>query len=586
MLFASDILSTNIQKITNIRRRAGDNDPSPTISDLEKTHLVYFYSSFSPIVAIAYEYIRATQTGTPTSGGDVQFSIPLVGDLFTDTVIRVDVGAVTAENTTVNNKYLQYVDFFGERLFKKVIFSVNGNTLDQYDTDITELYRKFQLMPWKEIGWNRLIGQENPIETRALALNGRAAQLKVLGSIVNGLQTPKTTHAAFSVEIPLLFWYCSDPRESIPSVSIPYGQRQISISLEDSRRLLQYKGITEVYDTPGSLTVPNPTFKMEMWINNVFVQPDVHDILIQRIQFSLVRVFLKQHNELRNATDRIQLTQFKWPVETIYLGVTPNENLDPVSPKMLTDWHKYHKVIEHTVNECCSPMLLAPGAGATLATAINTVTRENFLTGVPGPIPYTLSNGFNVSAQANALQAVDPVFNALLPAPLGLFTGVLQWFNVLAYLGWADSLNWDASILPSGLPNNGVTFGALINSRFCDFEYDESVDVIDTITIVSHGTNLYFNFPSLFYNAYIPWKYGCDKIRTPDDIGAFMIPFNFFPGQFQPSGHFNFSRARETYIEYSSSLIDSTFPCELNACAICLNFLLISDGTAIIRYGT
>jgi hypothetical protein len=323
-----------------------------------------------------------------------------------------------------------------------------------------------------------------------------------------------------------------------------------------------------------------------MWINNIFVQPDVHDILIQRIQFSLVRVYLKQHNELRNSTDRIQLTSFKWPVETIYLGVTPNENTDPTDTKMLTDWHKYHKVIKHDVRECCAANTLVMGSVAIDVTAMNAITRDQFLgTGIL--FPFTLTNGYDVSAAAIALAAIDPVFAALLPV-LGAdpFTSIFQWYSVLSALGVAHSLNFDAAALPSGLPNNAVLAVNLVTSNFCEFEYDESVEVIDTITIVSHGTNLYFNFPSKFYNAYIPWKYGCDKIKTPDDVGAFMIPFNFFPGNFQPSGHFNFSRARETYIEYTSSLIDSSYPCELNACAICLNFLLISDGTAIIRYGT
>lgn len=576
MLFATELLSTNIQELTKDRQSRGAPDPSPTLSDLEKTHLIYFYSSFSPIVALSYEYVRATQTGNTVSGGTVQFSIPLIGDLFTDTVIRVDVGQVAALNTNESNKYLQYVDYVGERLFKNVQFSINGNMIDQYDSDIAEFYRKFQVMPWKEVAWNRLVGQQNPILARGHTVSGRG-DIQTQSTIFNGLQTPKTIHPAFSLEIPILFWFCSDPRESIPSVCIPYGQRQIQITLEDSRNLLKYVGISPAWDVP-TLQVPDPTYRMEMWINNIYIQPDVHDILITRIQFNLVRVYLKQHNDLKNDVDQIQLTSFKWPVETIYLGFTPKENKDPLNMKMLRNWHRYVKVTPNSYTPCCAPYSANILFGA--ATTIGAITGIQMTT--PGNI--LLSNGFDLTGRI-AFLAVDPKVAPYLPVPLAnTFTSVWQFYSLLEAVGFAEIFNWDEAHLALPFPLN-TTLQSMLNYNFCKYDYDIYEDVVDTITVVSHGTNLYYNFPSKFYNAYIPWKYGCERIRAPEDQGAFMIPFNLFPGSFQPSGHFNFSRARETYINYTSTVIQN-LPTELNAVAICINFLLISDGTAIIRYGT
>lgn len=77
-------------------------------------------------------------------------------------------------------------------------------------------------------------------------------------------------------------------------------------------------------------------------------------------------------------------------------------------------------------------------------------------------------------------------------------------------------------------------------------------------------------------------------MQTPEDLGALMINFCLYPGTYQPSGHINVSRAREFYLEYTSdpAVINSTSDGVLVVLASALNFLLISDGSAVLRYST
>ena len=65
-----------------------------------------------------------------------------------------------------------------------------------------------------------------------------------------------------------------------------------------------------------------------------------------------------------------------------------------------------------------------------------------------------------------------------------------------------------------------------------------------------------------------------------------MINFNLYPGTYQPSGHINVSRAREFYIAYTSSVISTSLVGTLVVVAAAINFLLISDGSAVLRYST
>jgi hypothetical protein len=65
-----------------------------------------------------------------------------------------------------------------------------------------------------------------------------------------------------------------------------------------------------------------------------------------------------------------------------------------------------------------------------------------------------------------------------------------------------------------------------------------------------------------------------------------MINFCLYPGTYQPSAHINISRAREFYIQYTSSIISTVVNGTLIIVGIAINFLLVSDGSAVLRYST
>lgn len=109
---------------------------------------------------------------------------------------------------------------------------------------------------------------------------------------------------------------------------------------------------------------------------------------------------------------------------------------------------------------------------------------------------------------------------------------------------------------------------------------------LDTLEVTAHGISLYLPFSSKFYNAYLSYHFGGPNINTPTDRGLCFIPFALYPGTYQPSGHINISRAREFYLNYTSSVIDGSTEGTLVVVASAINFLLISDGSAVLRYST
>ena len=103
-------------------------------------------------------------------------------------------------------------------------------------------------------------------------------------------------------------------------------------------------------------------------------------------------------------------------------------------------------------------------------------------------------------------------------------------------------------------------------------------------SLIAHGIYLYQDIPSAFFNSYIPYTYGSWNIRTPEDPGLYMVNFCLYPGSHQPSGSINISRAREFYFKYTSTYITSTLTADLIANAVAINFLLVTDGSALMRY--
>ena len=510
MLMASALLSKRLHNIRQARAEQGASDTNPTLADIEKTHVLFMNAHFKPFAAIGYEYNKVPISNA-TLGTKVQFSIPQFGDFFSDMVIHLKFTAPAtaisgADPTAASDVAIyRWCDWPGERVLQRVSMDVNGNPLDEYFPDSYNFHRQFRVSNDKLVGWHRNMGQELPKEgyyvydqTSPADTNDATDVVphpaRACISVKDGHQTYKANHSDLELFVPLLFWFNTDPRLAIPSVAIPYGQRFLNVDLATKAQLLR------VIKNPGSLTdgatlinptVTNPTIaNCDLYINNIFVNPDIHDIFIARIGFTLVRVHRRQVTNVNKATDSILLQQLKWPIETLYLGVRPtanqttnanllgHQNQDSIVDPEMEDWHRYGQI---TNNE-------------------------------------------------------------------------------------EDAANY-----------NGVS---------SNFHLKTEWNHVTTISITAHGIPIYNAIPAQFFNSYVPYQYGGWNVRTPTDPGVFMITFNLYPGTYQPSGHINVSRAREFYLSYVSTYVSSTTTADLVVVAVAINFLLISDGSAVLRYTT
>lgn len=472
LLTANELLTKRLEEIHRLRcKHPAIRDPTPTLVDVERTHLLFINSHFKPFVTIGLEYTKiGPDQGNVTFGQELIYSIPQYGDFFADMVLHF---TMTGFQATAGNQCF-CADFIGHRMVQRARFEVNQSFLDQYDYDIYNFHYNFTVTEDRKRSWLRMVGQEVP--TPAYLTQSPTDEYREVKMIVNGYQTPKAAHPVIDLWVPLLFWFNKDARLAIPSLAIPYGQRFIKILLATPELLF---GATPA---PGGYITPVIT-NADLYINNIFVNPDILDLFIKRIGFALIRVHRYQKNIVNVNQDSIKLDQLKFPVETIYFGCRMQANY-----ASLQDWYRFSLVI-------------------------------------PQFISYPVS-------------VANPA-----PPPLHL-------------------------------------------QQFANAEWKQEVRILDTALFQTKGVILYREFPTEFHNKYLPYISAIGAIRSPDQEHMYMATFSFFTGIYQPSGHINLSRTREFYIQYSSSVLSVIAPGELTVIAVCINFLLIAEGQAALRYNT
>jgi hypothetical protein len=81
MIMATELLNQRIKDTMCMRAQQGYQDPTPTLVDIERTHILFVNAHFKPFAALGYEYNKVkTQSGQAQFGGQVLYSIPQFGD--------------------------------------------------------------------------------------------------------------------------------------------------------------------------------------------------------------------------------------------------------------------------------------------------------------------------------------------------------------------------------------------------------------------------------------------------------------------------------------------------------------------------
>jgi hypothetical protein len=335
---ASEYLSKRFADISAKRAAAGEKNVQPTFLDIERSHILYIHAAYRPYVSVASEYARVKASGDGTSalglsGGTLQFTFPIYGHFTSDMAVHIRFKAVGDKNATTASSatpYLRYCALPGVRLFKKVELRSEQVIIDDYNPDDVIAASKFFVKADNRTGWDRCHGQQELREATYFG-NGFTGSLMYR----DGPQTPKLYHDSFDIYVPLHFSFCRDAAHAMLNDLIPNTQRTITCELAALGDIIQAL-VPSVAPppplapdgkapAPGTLdVVPLPFTKLgiecDLYVNGLYVNPEIHDVFASRIGFSLIRVHRRQVNQLQHTSGRFLLDQLKFPAEYLMLG--------------------------------------------------------------------------------------------------------------------------------------------------------------------------------------------------------------------------------------------------------------------------
>lgn len=481
--------------------------------------------------SISYTYVDAD--GSFIAGPNGQATAPDVNGFGTGQGSRV-----------LRANYVRAADLLGLKYFHSNIFKVDDNNISEYHSMALVNFRERRIGPNIVRAFDQLIGQEvvyDEVEDNFTAADKTASGFasggaqpdhsRVYTKRAKGLQTPKPVQPSTRLYIPCIHWFNLERKTSLPVVCMPDGK--LVISVEASR-------LDELFFPAPGIYIQETVYAYSVagGINGSVSDP--HIVVNRRIPYIL-------------------------PGSKVMEAQTCNKSVSLVTCSILLDELIHFMVISrigfNLITLIREENLNLGSVGDRVSEKINHLKWPTEYLHVNDQLQKNYKSSEPDSAEnwwrcgmIEKYDASDYVhFTRRTPNLAG---------NALQY--WKESLQ----------------IGCRYNKHVTDIIQSLGVNIYDT----------YFFAPENrrdFYTHYLPHTYSNGFIMGDKQNNSMFITFANIPGPYQPSGFVNLSKTKEMTFDYlvnPATNIDRNNKGRLNIQSWCRNFLLIADGSCIVRF--
>jgi hypothetical protein len=225
-------------------------------------------------------------SGSPEFNQEWSVSISRAGDYLLQTWLRVTIPSVTLSSSDPD-KRLRWTRNLMHNLIRECAITFNDLQAARFDNYHLDFWSAFTVPAGKVNGYNNMIGNvDDLIQPRA---NGVAFQ-------------------AFTLNLPLPFFFCRDSGVALPTAAIPYNDMRINFAFRNWTDLLIVDDIAAGTSTPATLTDVGGTAPSisvaQVWANYAIVSSEERkrmacaprDILIEQVQTASVQSFTPATN--------------------------------------------------------------------------------------------------------------------------------------------------------------------------------------------------------------------------------------------------------------------------------------------------
>lgn len=322
VLQARSVLAHRIECIKKLKKVG----PSSTLSEINKDHNLFIMESFKPCVAAGFNYIKVTPHGSlqrlTSSAQTLTFKMNTANVQFiNDMVLHIKLSAIGSDPRTIASMRYRYCAYPGIRIIKEARLVSKEIVIDKYTRDDVLLYEKHMVDPQRISARKRLYGQQEIKKATYYSDQNYSGIM----NYADGLQTLKYYHEDAHLWIPLHFNICRDANNSLIRDHIPQDTLQIEIDLDILTNIVK---VVDEDQVDVTLPFNNLTMENELYVRTIAVNTDVYTLLRDKINYTLIRIHKQQVITLTESSGFVQLSQMRYPIEYLILGVRDTDNVN------------------------------------------------------------------------------------------------------------------------------------------------------------------------------------------------------------------------------------------------------------------
>ncbi|KKK45005.1 hypothetical protein LCGC14_3166210, partial [marine sediment metagenome] len=260
--------------------------------------------------------------GNPEFNGDVAFQISRAGDYLLHVWLRATLPAISISQTSAGGTGIRWAANIGHNLIDLTWISFNDLKVQEFDSFWLDMWAAFTVSASKRNGYNNMIGNVADLTTTTLSL------------------------PAFTINVPLPYFFTRDTGIALPTAALPYNEMRIHFEFRDFRELLIFDGNASPNDLePNSR---NPSLRnVQLWANYAVVSNEERvkmgkcprDMVIEQVQRTGGRSFnAAQIGVNSNANFDIR---FSHSIKALFWNVCNSTICNAANGNQAREWSNY-----------------------------------------------------------------------------------------------------------------------------------------------------------------------------------------------------------------------------------------------------
>ena len=295
------------------------------------SQITFFKVVYRRHTNFAMEAIEQTFNGNPDFGKKVSCTISRNGDLVHKVWVQISLPQV---NVPAGGRF-RWLNHIGHILLKTIEVEIGGQRIDKHYGDWLHIWAELSQCPGHKAGYDKMIGNV-PALTKVYD-NPTAA----------GTTTLKVP--AYTLYVPLEFWFCRNPGLALPLIALQYHECKINIEFQDVRSCYFYTLNGQVS------TLPLGSLNATMYVDYIYLDTEErrrfaqvsHEYLLEQLQYT--------GEESVSGTQQKLKLNFNHPTKELVWVVQRDDVLDPAATATITNcgmqWFNYTDAYDTTYGD-------------------------------------------------------------------------------------------------------------------------------------------------------------------------------------------------------------------------------------------